>query len=475
MLTAAAPALPDSPALPPAAAGTGSNSSSSSASFQSVYQSLPVHSGDSQATSNSALPNSKEPSTKRNSSKGADDHLPASVSPTPTVDSSSPRPWVPALPSFSLTAQPRTKEPEPASRETAQLSLPEQEASLRDAASNLIQPPVAAARQLAASREPGPSLQGPTSTPSFLLGGPSLPVTPQPTQLSSLPESRQPANSSRPPETASVDPGLFTKGLAAALAPKTENLAFSIKMQESNSVARHTQQAMQPDPMDRNQAAPQSKVEERTAEPSLASSAIHATTSPATIPSEVAAATASVSPVWNDAAAAPQVDLRTDTQFSEPHQPVNISTVAALHDAQPVLPEAPRQPAAGKILLQLGGKDQTAAAIRVTDRAGTVNVSVHANDADLRSSLRSNLNDLASQLSHQGWKTEMVKTATTLTRGESSQDTRQDGQRSPGHQQPSSQGERQPQRDRRTASGQWRAEFEEQASSTKSGNPGGTN
>jgi hypothetical protein len=278
-------------------------------------------------------------------------------------------------------------------------------------------------------------------------------------------------NSSRPSETHSVDPGLFTKGLAAALAPKTENLAFSIKIQESNSVARHAQQAAQLDPADRNQAATQSKSEEHTAAPSLASSATHPTTPPAAISGEVVAATATINPVWNAAAAAPQVDLRSDTQFSEPHQSANISTVAAVHDAQPVLPEAPRPPAAGEILLQLGGKDQTAAAIRVTDRAGTVNVSVHANDADLRSSLRSNLNDLASQLSHQGWKTEMVKTGTTLTRGESSQDSRQDGQRSPGQQQPSSQGERQPQRDRRSASGLWRAEFEEQAS----GNPGGTN
>jgi hypothetical protein len=142
-----------------------------------------------------------------------------------------------------------------------------------------------------------------------------------------------------------------------------------------------------------------------------------------------------------------------------------------MHDAQPVLPEAPRTNATGEILLQLGGKDQAAAAIRVSDRAGTVNVSVHAADADLRSSLRSNLGDLASQLSHQGWKTEVVKTGTTLTRGETSQDPRQDGQRSPGQQQPSSQGERQPQRDRRAASGQWRAEFEEQSS----GNPGGKN
>jgi hypothetical protein len=137
------------------------------------------------------------------------------------------------------------------------------------------------------------------------------------------------------------------------------------------------------------------------------------------------------------------------------------------------MPEVARPTTASEILLQLGGKDQ-AAAIRVSERAGTVNVSVHATDGDLRSSLRSNLGDLASQLTHQGWKTEVVKTGTSLARGETSQDPQQDGQRSPGQQQPS-QGERQPQRDRRASSGQWQAELEEQTSGNHAGQPGGTN
>jgi hypothetical protein len=308
------------------------------------------------------------------------------------------------------------------------------------------------------------------------LGAPSLP---QVSQVESSPESRQPTNSSRSSEThapqqPSVDPALFTKGLAAALAPQNANLAFSIKMMESTSAARRAQQVAQPDTSPRNPAAVQTKSQEHTAASALSSSAVRATPAPAILPAEVAAAAATVNQAWNGAAAVPQLAVRPDSLLSEPHAPVNLSTVAALHEAQPVLPEAPRPNAAGEILLQLGGKDQTTAAIRVTDRAGTINVSVHATDPDLRSSLRSNLGELASQLTHQGWKTEVVKSGTVLTRSETPQDSRQDGQRSPGQQQPSSQGERQPQRDRRASSGQWQAAFEEQASGN-SGNPGGTN
>jgi hypothetical protein len=386
----------------------------------------------------------------------------------------------------------RASQPD-ATQEVAQLSMPEQSvadpdpakhaipAATRDRTSNLTQSDAAASRTVAspvtalatysAIHEPAPSI-----APSALLGAPSLP---QVSQVESSPESRQPANSSRSSEThasqqPSVDPALFTKGLAAALAPQNANLAFSIKMMESTSAARRAQQVAQPDTSPRNPAAVPTKSEGHSAASTLSSSVVRATPAPAILPAEVAAAAATVNQAWNGAAPGPQLAVRPDSLLSEPHVPANLSTVAALHEAQPVLPEAPRPNAAGEILLQLGGKDQTAAAIRVTDRAGTVNVSVHATDPDLRSSLRSNLGELASQLTHQGWKTEVVKSGTVLTRSETPQDSRQDGQRSPGQQQPSSQGERQPQRDRRASSGQWQAAFEEQ-SSGNSGNPGGTN
>jgi hypothetical protein len=177
--------------------------------------------------------------------------------------------------------------------------------------------------------------------------------------------------------------------------------------------------------------------------------------------------------VWSEATVAQAADPQPQIQMTSPQPSANPSTVAAVHDAQPVLPETTRPTAAtGEIVLQLGAKDQ-AAAVRVTDRAGAINVSVHAADPDLRSSLRSNIGDLASQLSHQGWKTDVVKSGTLLTRAETSQqDSRQDGQRSFSQQQSSAQGERQPQRDRRANGNQWMAELEEQASGN-SGNSGG--
>jgi len=441
------------------------------------------------------------PSLSLPAQPSAPDHEPATKWESSLPTSLSSQPSTLTQPAVSTSNMARTtvaSQPESAAQEVAQLSMPEQPVNVsglaphagpaptRDRASNLAQSdaaasrtvaePVTASRQPALTREPASNLQGPFIAPSALLGAPSLP---QVSQVESSLESRQTANSSRSPEAhasqqPSVDPALFTKGLAAALAPQNGNLAFSLKMSESTLAARHAQQIAQPDATSRNSAASQTKSEEDIAVPALSSSAVRASSAPAVTPAQVADATATVNPVWNGAAAPPQLAVQPDSLLSEPHAPANLSTVAAMHEAQAVLPEAPRPNAAGEILLQLGGKDQTAAAIRVTDRAGTVNVSVHATDSDLRTSLRSNLGELASQLTHQGWKTEIVKTGTTVARGESSQDTHQDGQRSPGQQQPSSQGERQPQRDRRASSGQWQAALEEQAS-VNSGNSGGTN
>jgi hypothetical protein len=349
-----------------------------------------------------------------------------------------------------------------------------------DGISNLLQPGVAVPSNVSASatnpksevapREPASNSLAPASTPSFLLGAPS---TPGMTDGAQVETAKSPKTGAAP--QSGVQPGLFTKGLteglAATTAPQSGNLAFSLKMVESNSVARQAQQALQPQPADRNQAPSPTKGESHNSEAPLASSATHATSTQANVASDVAAAapaSATVNPILSQAAVTPQLNAHVDTQFSEPQPPANISAVAALHEAQPVLPEAPRATAASEILLQLGGKDQ-AAAIRVSDRAGTVNVSVHATDGDLRSSLRSNLGDLATQLTHQGWKTEVVKAGTSLTRGETSQDPQQDGQRSPGQQQGSSQGDRQPQRDRRASSGHWQAEFEEQTSANSGG------
>ncbi len=146
----------------------------------------------------------------------------------------------------------------------------------------------------------------------------------------------------------------------------------------------------------------------------------------------------------------------------------------AIQDVQPAVPEIPKPPASTEILLQVGGQDQSTASVRVVDRLGTINVTVHATDPDLRSSLRSNLSDLASQLTGQGYKTEMIKPAVLAANADNQHDSRQSGRDASGqqqHHQFTPEG-RQNQRDRRANSDRWRDEFQQETSGT-AGAPGG--
>jgi hypothetical protein len=148
------------------------------------------------------------------------------------------------------------------------------------------------------------------------------------------------------------------------------------------------------------------------------------------------------------------------------------STLVA-QETHMVAPELPKTSASSEILLHLTDNDQSAAVIRVADRAGSVSVSVHASDPVLRESLRSNLGELSNQLAQQGWKAEMLKPAAFAAQSESQQDSHSGGQQSPQQQQQhSSGGERQSQRDRRTPSGIWQQELDQQISSGDA-HPGG--
>jgi len=145
----------------------------------------------------------------------------------------------------------------------------------------------------------------------------------------------------------------------------------------------------------------------------------------------------------------------------------------AVQDVQPTLPEVPKPPASSEILLQLAGKDQSTASVRVIDRSGTVNVTVHAADAELRTSLRSNLSDLATQLTSQGYKTEVVKPTVIAANTNNQHDSRESGRDASGQQQHQSTPDgRQPQRDRRSNSDRWRQELDQETSGTP-GTPGG--
>jgi hypothetical protein len=170
--------------------------------------------------------------------------------------------------------------------------------------------------------------------------------------------------------------------------------------------------------------------------------------------------TQAVAPHWNDAAALQSSEIGFQMVTQEPAEAAQPSLPLAAQEAHLLSPELPRTSAGSEILLHLTGNDQASAAIRVADRAGTVNVSVHASDPVLRESLRSNLGELSTQLNDQGWKADVLKSAAVAAHSEGQQDSHAGGQRGSGQQQ-SSGGERQPQRDRRASGGQWQQELEQ--------------
>jgi hypothetical protein len=252
---------------------------------------------------------------------------------------------------------------------------------------------------------------------------------------------------------------------ASSLVPADEKLAFS---------ARLTQPDSSPLPVQ----APRLAVPQPTrlpANPEARTTAGPATATPGkdayqTVDLRKADVPETVLPT-REIAAVSTFDLRQTTSQSPSAEPINTtpSRSLAIQDVQPILPEIPKPPASTEILLQLAGKDQSTASVRVVDRSGTVNVTVHAADPDLRNSLRSNLSDLASQLSGQGFKTEMAKPVIAAN-AENQHDSRHGGQDTPSQQQNQlAQDGRQPQRDRRANSDRWRDELEQETSGTPGG------
>jgi hypothetical protein len=263
-----------------------------------------------------------------------------------------------------------------------------------------------------------------------------------------------------------VTPGTVA---AAAVVPAGEILAFSARLTQPEA---STSQAQAPRVSVAQVTRSQSNNDART------------TVDPASAPAgkdeyqtanlKKAATPEAVLPT-REISSASAFDLRQAPMPQQPAQSVSTTPARslAIQDVQTVLPEIPKPPASTEILLQLAGHDQSTASVRVVDRMGTVNVTVHAADPDLRSSLRSNLSDLASQLTGQGYKTEMVKPAVMAANADNQHDSRQSGQDSHGQQQHQFTPDgRQPQRERRANSEQWRDELEQEASGT-SGAPGG--
>jgi hypothetical protein len=284
--------------------------------------------------------------------------------------------------------------------------------------------------------------------------------------------------------SAQPEPLVATPAPNIPLLPQAENFAFAARIQPSSS---DNSPATQSAPVSTNEtpltqsktpvAPPESSDSQQPAAPvSQMSSNLGRQTGPAapeTEKSEVVAQnlsyalgpqpTLGVTQHWSDAAVWQAPDLGSMPGMPEPAETAPASLPLAAQEAHLLAPDLPKTSASSEILLHLTGNDQSAAAIRVTDRAGSVNVSVHASDPVLRESLRSNLGELSTQLNGQGWKADITKSAVAAMQSGGPQDSHEDGKRGSQPQQ-SFGGDRQPQRDRRANGGQWQQELDQQIS-----------
>ena len=254
---------------------------------------------------------------------------------------------------------------------------------------------------------------------------------------------------------------------AVPLAPRTENLAFTLQMTHTDAlparapVPQTKPVAVEPAPVQSRQ--PDSNVIPREPQPS---------TAPEASQDNRASAFAEVlrknfAPEtglhWADATPLQHADVRAGSISGDAAEPAPAGPASPAADIQPPLEASPKIPVNQEILLQVGGNNQATASIRVADRAGTVNISVHATDPDLRNSLRSNLGDLSSQLNTQGWRTEVSRPVPAATHAENPRDSHSEGERSSSQQQPTG-GGRQQNQQRRANAGSWQDEFEEVSS-----------
>jgi hypothetical protein len=296
----------------------------------------------------------------------------------------------------------------------------------------------------------------------------------------------------RAPETSSSSSAVQHEAASAVPAPKTpllpqaENFAFALRMlgtQGSPNTSAPSQsspsQASEAQSTVLNQAeSPVAKTAVPSAQPTLdqtqtTSDSSRDVQSPATAAQKTDAGVQTpanlpgaepaprVSSHWNDATVLQTPETGSVAGAPEPTEVAHANLPLAAQETHLMAPEMPKASASSEILLHLTGTDQSSAAIRIADRGGAVNVSVHASDPVLRESLRSNLGDLSNQLSGQGWKAEVTKSAAVATQSGSQQESPESGQRG-SQQQQSFSGDRQPQRDRRSNGGQWQQELDQQ-------------
>ena len=394
------------------------------------------------------------------------------------------------------TARPDSKPPQPASTANGQTASPEP------------------------TPLPAPVVTPAPTSPSDVLSTPSANVTPQdaaPEQKTARPSavSDTVAASSAPtlaPAPVSVSRDVMnqasdttnsasraqreawpmTPAPKTPLLPQAENFAFAVRMLGLEGSPRHSPVTQSKAPVTTNETSqpksPVSRPQSSDSQPrqvqSQASSDSRNETQPAaneTVRSDTRGhdlshfaepqQTPGVTAHWNDAAVF-QAPMHGSIEVApEPAQAARPDLPLAAQESHLLAPELPKTPASSEILLHLTGNDQSAAAIRVADRAGSVSVSVHASDPVLRESLRSNLGDLSNQLSAQGWRADVLKPAAVAAHSGGQQDSHAGGERSSSQQQ-SNGGDRQPQRERRANGGQWQQELEQEITGG-SAHPGG--
>jgi hypothetical protein len=324
-----------------------------------------------------------------------------------------------------------------------------------------------------AEKQPDPTLAAPMASPA------ALPPPPPAGR-----EVADRASETSSPSVAQHEAPTVTAAPKIPLLPEAENFAFAVRMLGLESTPSHSPLADSKAPVTTSDT-PVTQIKDPATQPQASnlqqpppgnqtSSAQQHETQGAAVETEKLAAgtqnqpdllkgqqTPAVIPHWNDAAVAPAPETGSLAATPEPAEAARPNLPLAAQETHLMAPELPRTSASSEILLHLTGNDESSASIRVADRAGTVNVSVHASDPVLRESLRSNLGELSTQLNAQGWKADVMKSAAVATHSESQQDSHAGGQR--GSQQQQSPGaERQPQRGRRANGGQWQQELDQQ-------------
>ena len=330
---------------------------------------------------------------------------------------------------------------------------------------------IRAVRAYRTSHEQQPAL--PTSGVDVFTPPPALPLT-APAEFvvgasSDSPNTEKSRSSGTPadkPQRGGVADTLAAQSLSKVpFAARGDNFAFALRLQDSKPQPARSTAPTEPQPSSRNQAedSPKSEIRPTTSGAATASDKEAQTTPSIDLSSKNLTPPArlplndSSAPVILSADLRPTANPPQTGETAQPNSPI------APHELPPTMPEAPKPAESTQIQLHLTGNDQSSASIRVTDRGGTVNVSVHASDPQLRNSLKSNLSDLSGQLSEQGWKTE-VKGMAATSHSQNGQDSNPGRQSFSNSQRQSSQDRQQNQRDPRPNQGHWQEELEQQIS-----------